>query len=80
MTGANPAPAVVEREILTPAEVDALAEEMRGPFGAAVVLAAWCYLQPRELLSLERRDVDEKGCSMFAVQRQPSRGEAFLCL
>jgi integrase len=58
-TGANPAPAVIEREILTPAEVDALAAEMRSPYGAAVVVAAWCFLRPSELLGLERRDVGE---------------------
>ena len=57
VTGANPAPSVIEREILTPAEVDALAAEMRAPYDAAVAVAAWCYLRPSELLSLERRDV-----------------------
>ena len=59
VTGANPAPAVLEREILTPAELDALASEMRPPYGAAVVLGAWCYLRPSELLSLERRDLED---------------------
>jgi integrase len=58
VTGANPAAAVLEREILTPAELDALASEMRPPYGAAVVLGAWCYLRPSELLSLERRDLE----------------------
>ena len=58
-TGANPAPAVIERGILTPAEVDALAEEMRPPYGAATVIASWCYLRPGELLGLERRDVGD---------------------
>lgn len=57
VTGANPAPPVIEREVLTPAEADALASEMRSPYGAAVVVGAWCYLRPSELLSLERRDV-----------------------
>ncbi len=56
-TGANPAPPVLERAILTAAEVDRLAEEMRAPYGAAVVVAAWCYLRPSELLGLERRDI-----------------------
>ena len=58
-TGTNPAPAVIEREILTPAEVDALAEEMEPLYGAAVIAGAWCYLRPSELLGLERRDVGE---------------------
>jgi integrase len=39
------------------AEVDALAEEMNTPYGAAIILGAWCYLRPSELLGLERRDV-----------------------
>jgi integrase len=58
-TGPNPAPAVVEREVLTPAEVDALAEEMEPLYGAAVLVGAWCYLRPSELLGLERRDVGD---------------------
>jgi integrase len=57
-TGPNPSPAVIEREILTPAEVDALAGEMEPLYGAAVILCAWSYLRPAELLGLERRDVD----------------------
>ena len=57
-TGPNPAPAVLEREILTPAEVDALAGEMEPLYGAAALVGAWCYLRPSELLGLERRDVD----------------------
>jgi integrase len=57
-TGPNPAPAVLEREILTPAELDALADEMEPLYGAAAIVGAWCYLRPSELLGLERRDVD----------------------
>jgi integrase len=57
-TGPNPAPVVIEREILTPAEVDALADEMEPIYGAAALVGAWCYLRPSELLGLERRDVD----------------------
>jgi integrase len=57
-TGPNPAPAVLEREILTPAELDALAGEMESPYDAAALVGAWCYLRPSELLGLERRDVD----------------------
>lgn len=57
-TGPNPAPPVIERDVLTQAEVDALAAEMSPPYGAAVLVGAWCYLRPSELLGLERRDVD----------------------
>jgi len=57
-TGPNPAPAVLEREVLTPTELDALAGEMEPLYGAAAVVGAWCYLRPSELLGLERRDVD----------------------
>jgi integrase len=58
-TGKNPAPPVLERAILEPAEVDRLAAEMNSPFDVAVIVAAWCYLRPAELLALERRDVGE---------------------
>ena len=58
MTGANPSPVVLEREILTPGEVDALADEMEPVYGAAALVGAWCFLRPSELLGLERRDVD----------------------
>jgi integrase len=58
VVGPNPAPAVIEREILTPAEVEALADEMQPIYGAAAIVGAWCYLRPSELLGLERRDVD----------------------
>jgi integrase len=57
-TGPNPAPAVLEREILTPAEVDGIAEEMGPTYGPAAIVGAWCYLRPSELLGLERRDLD----------------------
>lgn len=52
VTGANPSPPVIERGILTPAEVDLLASEMRSPYGAAVIVGAWCYWRPSELLAL----------------------------
>jgi integrase len=61
VVGPNPAPSVIEREILTPAEVDALAGEMEPLYGAAALVGAWCYLRPSELLGLERRDVDLDG-------------------
>jgi integrase len=57
-TGPNPAPAVLEREVLMPGEVDALADEMEPLYGVAAIVGAWCYLRPSELLGLERRDVD----------------------
>jgi integrase len=57
-TGPNPSPAVIEREILTPVEVDALAGEMEPLYGAAALVGAWCFLRPSELLGLERRDID----------------------
>jgi integrase len=74
VTGANPSPSVVEREILTPAEVDALAEEMRSPYGAAVVVGAWCYLRPSELLALERRDVGDGLLHIRGTKTAKSRG------
>jgi integrase len=58
-TGKNPAPPVLERVILEPAEVDRLAAEMRSPYGAAVIVGAWCYLRPAELLALARGSVGE---------------------
>jgi integrase len=73
VTGANPAPPVIEREILTPAEVDALAEEMRSPYGAAIVVAAWCYLRPGELLGLERRDVGDGVLNIRGTKTARSR-------
>ena len=57
-TGKNPAPSVVERIALEPSEVDKLAVELGSPFGAAVVVGAWTFLRPSELLALERGDVD----------------------
>jgi integrase len=38
--------------------VDTLAKELGSPFGAAVIVGAWCYLRPSELLALERGDVE----------------------
>ena len=59
VTGRNPAPSVLERAVLEPAEVEQLSAEMRSPFGAAVIVCAWAYLRPAELLGLERGDVGE---------------------
>jgi integrase len=66
-TGANPAPSVLEREILTPAEVDALAEEMEPLYGA------WCYLRPSELLGLERRDIGDRVLNVRGTKTARSR-------
>jgi integrase len=51
------APPVVERAVLEPADVERVAGEMRPPYDAAVLVGAWCYLRPGELLGLERGDV-----------------------
>ena len=57
-SGKNPAPAVLEWIALEPADVDTLADELGSQFGAAVVVRAWTFLRPSELLALERGDVD----------------------
>jgi len=57
-TGKNVRPTVVERIALEPADVDNLAGEMRSPYDVAVLVGAWCYLRPSELLALERGDFD----------------------
>ncbi|MBA3332747.1 MAG: hypothetical protein H0U30_02045 [Actinobacteria bacterium] len=57
--GRNPAPPVLERAVLEPADVERLAAEMHSPHDVAIVVGAWCYLRPSELLSLERRDVGD---------------------
>ena len=56
-TGRNPAPDVIDRPALEPADVDKLADELNDVYGAAVIVGAWCYLRPSELLALERGDV-----------------------
>jgi integrase len=58
-TGRNPAPPVIERSVLEPDDVDRLAGEMRSPFDVAVLVGAWCFLRPAELLALERRDLGD---------------------
>jgi integrase len=57
-TGKNARPAVVERAALEPADVDRLAGELRSPYDVAIIVGAWCYLRPSELLALERADID----------------------
>jgi integrase len=72
-TGPNPAPAVLERDVLTPAEVDVLAEEMEPLYGAAIIVGAWCYLRPSELLSLERRDIGDGVLNIRGTKTARSR-------
>ena len=50
----TPARAALCGAVLEPAEVEQLSAEMRSPFGAAVIVCAWAYLRPAELLGLER--------------------------
>jgi integrase len=57
-TGRNAKPTILERIALEPADVDKLAGEVRSRFAAAIIVGAWCYLRPSELLALERRDID----------------------
>ena len=57
-TGKNTKPPIAERIALEPADVDKLAGEVRSRFAAAIIVGAWCYLRPSELLALERGDVD----------------------
>ncbi len=59
VTGQNPAPEVLERTVLEPDDVEALAEAIARPYDVLVVLGAWCFLRPSELLHLERRDVGD---------------------
>jgi integrase len=73
VTGSNPKPSVLEREILTPEEVDRLAEKMRSPYGAAMVVGAWCYLRPSKLLRLERRDIGDGVLNIRGTKTARSR-------
>ena len=57
-TGKNAKPTIIERAALEPSEVDRLAGELNSPYDVAVIVGAWCYLRPSELLALERGDVD----------------------
>jgi integrase len=54
----NPSPKPRQVEPFTPAEVDAIAEELGGVFAAAVLVAAWTGLRPEEWIALERGDLD----------------------
>ena len=72
-TGRNPAPPVLERTVLEPADVEKLAAEMRSPHDVAVILGAWCYLRPAELLALERRDVGDRALEVRGTKTKRSR-------
>jgi integrase len=73
-TGRNPAPDIVEREALEPADVDKLAGELRSPYDVAVIVGAWCYLRPSELLALERGDVDQAAGVLHVRRTLDSNG------
>ena len=72
LTGKNPAPPVLERDVLEPAEVEQLAAELRSPYDVAVIVGAWCYLRPAELLGLERGDVGEGELRVRGTKTQRS--------
>jgi integrase len=72
-TGRNPQPEVVERSVLEPQDVERLAGEFGATYAAAVVVGAWCYLRPAELLGLERRDVADDMLNVRGTKTQRSR-------
>ena len=72
-TGKNPAPAVVERAVLEPEDVERLAVEMAHPYDVAIIVAAWCSLRPAELLALERSDVGDGTLNVRGTKTARSR-------
>lgn len=72
-TGRNSAPEVVERVVLEPEEVEVIAGELRSPYDVAVIVGAWCYLRPGELLALEL--ATWTGTSCMSEGRSTARGE-----
>ena len=72
-TGRNPAPAVLERTVLEPDDVERLSAELRSPHDVAVIVAAWCYLRPAELLALERRDFGDGVLNVRGTKTPRSR-------
>lgn len=50
-----------ELEVLTPAELAAVVDQMPDRYRVAVLLAAWCALRFGELVELRRRDVTDEG-------------------
>lgn len=65
---AGKAPKRREIEVLTPAELAAVVDEMPDRYKVAVLLAAWCALRFGELVELRRRDVTEDG-TVLRVRR-----------
>jgi integrase len=55
-------------EVLTPAQLDALAAKMPAALRASVVLAAWCGLRWGETSELRRGDVSDD-CSLIRIRR-----------
>lgn len=55
-------------DVLSPAEVDRLADKMPARLRASVILAAWCGLRWGETSELRRRDVG-KDCAVLHVRR-----------
>ncbi len=72
-TGRNPAPPVLESTVLEPVDVESLAGELRSPHDVAVIVGAWCYLRPAELLALERRDVGDGVLNVRGTKTPRSR-------
>jgi integrase len=73
--GRNPQPRAEElRPFNGAVEVDAIAKELNGLYGALVVVAAETGLRLEEWITLERRDVDRAGRAV-AVQRKFASGE-----
>lgn len=58
-------------EVLTPAQLDALAGAMPEKYRVLVMLAAWAGLRRGEVLALRRRDIDDDGATIH-VQRAVS--------
>ncbi len=72
-TGKNPSPPVVERAVLEPGDLERLAGEMTHPYDVAIVVGAWCYLRPAELLALERGDVGDGVLNVRGTKTARSR-------
>lgn len=55
-------------DVLTPAQVDKLADKMPAELRASVILAAWCGLRPGETLELRRKDIG-KDAAIVRIRR-----------
>jgi hypothetical protein len=72
-TGKNPP--VVERAVLEPEDVERLAAEMAHPYEVAIIVGAWCYLRPAELLARSNVGMSARASSLCAARKRPrSRG------